>query len=65
MKDIIVLEKDKKKEKLLIDIMDKTILAEVAWVSNLNNFDWRYKWAISNVDLDIAKKLRQTGIRKY
>lgn len=43
MKDAIILKKVKEKEKLSKNIIDKTILAKVARVSNLIDLDGRYK----------------------
>ena len=44
---------------------DTTALAEVAQASSVVNLIWRYKWAISNADIDAAKKLRLTRVKKF
>ena len=45
--------------------MDKTLPAEVAWASSIIVLARRYKWAISNVDFNVAKEQGLTGIEKY
>lgn len=65
MKDVIILEKSRKKEKLSEDIMNTNVPTEVAWVSSSVDLIWRYKSVMSNPDLDIAKKLELTGVKKY
>lgn len=65
MKDEIILEKAREKEKLLEDIMDTIAMVEVAQASSLVGLVWRYKWAMSNADLDTVKELGLTGIKKY
>ena len=37
MKNVIIFEKDRKKEKLSEGIVDKTVLAKVAWALSLFN----------------------------
>ena len=65
MKDVIIEERTKEKEKLLKSIMETTALAEMAQVLSLIDLAKKYIWAISNIDIDTAKKLRLTGIKKY
>ena len=50
---------------LLESIADTTVPAEVAQVLNFVNFAVRYNWAMSDANLDIAKKLGLTDIKKY
>lgn len=37
----------------------------MAWASSPDNDAERYKWVMSNTNLDAAKKWRLTGIKKY
>ncbi len=53
------------KKMLLEGIVDTTMPAEVAGVSSLINLVGRYNWAMSDADLDTAKELGLTGIKKY
>ncbi len=62
---MIILEKVKEEEILLENIADMTASAEIAWVSSLVDLTGRYNWVMSNPDLDVAKKLGLTGIKKY
>ena len=62
---MIILEKVRKKEILLKGIMDTIAPAKMAWVLSRINLAGRYNWAMSNVNLNIAKELGQTGIKKY
>lgn len=64
-KNIIILGRVRKKEKLSKNITETTTLAEMPWVSSYINFAWRYRWSMSNVNLDVVKKLKLTGIEKY
>ncbi len=64
MKDVIILEKAREK-KLLEGSADTTAPAKVARASSPINLAWKYRWAMSNVDMDAAKKLGLTGIKKY
>ncbi len=65
MKDAIISTKAKKEEILPEGIADTTAPAEVARVSSPVDLAERYIWAICNADLDAAKELGLTGIRKY
>lgn len=65
MKNMIISEKTKEKEELLEGIIDISKSANVALALNSVNLAKRYKWAINNIDLDTAKKLRLAGIKKY
>lgn len=65
MKNIIILKKDREKKKLSGGIMNITILAKVAQASSTIDLTWRYKQAISSLNLNIARKLELTNIKKY
>ncbi len=65
MKDMIILEKIREERMLPKGIADINALVEVARVSSLVDLDKRYNWAMSNADLDVAKELRLTGVKKY
>lgn len=65
IKNRTILEKDRKKRELLEGIADIIAQTKVAQASSLNDFAGRYKWEISNVNLNTAKKLWLTEIKKY
>ncbi len=66
MKDMIISEKVREKEILSIEgIADTNAPAEVARISNPVNLAGRYIWAMSDSNLDVAKELELTGIKKY
>ena len=65
MKDVIISEKAREEKMQSESIADMTALAKVAWVSSFVDLAERYNWAMSNADLDTAKKLGLTGIKKY
>ena len=44
---------------------DKIAQAEVARTSNTMDLDGKYIWAMSNVDIDAARDLGLTGIKKH
>ena len=62
---MIILEKAREEEMLSESIIDTTTPAEVAPVLSPVELVERYNWAMSDVDLDVAKKLGLTGIKKY
>ena len=63
---IAVVEKSKEnKELLAIKNVDKTIMVEVAKISNAINLDNKHSWAISNANIDATKDLSLIGIKKY
>ncbi len=64
MKDVIISEKVREK-KLSEGLADTTAQTEVDQASSFIDFAWEYKWAMSNVDIDAAKELGQTGVKKY
>ncbi len=65
MKDVIISKKVREDELLSESIVDTTALAEVARVSSPVDLVGRYNWAMSDADLDVAKELRLTDIKKY
>ena len=65
MKDVIISEKAREEKMLSEGIVDMTALAEIARVSSSVDFAERYNWAMSNTDLDVAKKLELINIKKY
>ncbi len=65
MKDVIISEKAREDEMLSESITDTTAPAEVARVSSLVDLVGRYNWVMSNVDLNTAKELGLTSIKKY
>ena len=65
MKDVIIKEKAMKKERLLESITDTTAPAEVAQALSLIDLAGKYIWVMSNANMDAAKKLGLTDIKKY
>lgn len=65
IKYIIILDIPTGKRKLSMDIADTTTPAEMAQVFSLVNLVRRYKWVISNLNLDVTKKQIKTDIQRY
>ena len=65
MKDMIIKEKAGEKKELLEGIADITAPAKVTQAPSSIDLARKYMWAISNANLDAAKKLRLTSIIKY
>ena len=66
MKDVIISKKALEKEgQLVVRNADKIALAEVGRTSSPMGLDGKYMWAISNVDIDAARDLGLTGIKKH
>ena len=65
IKDVIIKENTKEKERLSEDITDTTAPAEVTQALSPVDFAEKYIWAISNADIDTAKELELTGIKEY
>ena len=65
MKNGIILEKTREKEKLSEDLADRSVLAELARASSPVNLAWRYRWAMSKTDIESAEKLGLTGVKNY
>ncbi len=65
MKDVIISEKARKEKMLSENIVNMTAPMKVARVLSLIDFAESYNWAMSDADLDVAKELKLTGIKKY
>lgn len=65
MKNIIIIEKTNKKERLSKSIMDTTMPADIAWALSLVDLTRWYMWAMSNANLATINELEQTSIKKY
>ena len=66
MKDVIILKKALKKEgQLVVRNANKIALAEFGRTLSPMDLDGKYMWAISNVDIDAARDLGLTGIKKH
>ena len=65
MKDVIILEKTREKEKLSEGPADTTAPGKVARESCSVDFAWRYGWAMSKADIERTKKLELTGVKNY
>ncbi len=64
MKDMIAVA-ERGGKLLAIENEEKTVIAEVAKVSSAINLGSKHSWAISNADIDAARDLRLTSIKKY
>ncbi len=65
MKDVIISEKVRKDKMLSGGIADTTAPVEVSQALSPVDLVGRYNWTMSNADLDGAKELGLTGIKKY
>ena len=66
MKDMIISKKVLEKEgQLIIRKADKIVLAEIRITLSLIDINGKYIWVISNVDIDAAKDLGLTDIKKH
>lgn len=65
MKNLIIVKKTGRKKILLAIIADIIASAEVTWASSFINLFSRYKGAIRNIYIYIAKKPELTRIKKY
>ena len=66
MKDVIISKKTLEKEgQLVVRNANKIALAEVRRTSSPMDLDGKYMWAISNVDIDAARDLGLTNIKKH
>lgn len=67
IKDIIAAAKKcgKNRGLLAIENANKIVIAKVAKILSVINFDNKYNWAINNANIDIAEDLKLTGIKKY
>lgn len=65
MNDMIITKKVREKKELSKDIADTILLAKLAQASSPVDLAGRYIWAMSNADLNAAKKLGLTSNKKY
>ena len=65
MKNVIIKEKTREKEGLLEGIADTAAPTEVAQALSPIDLAGKYMWAMSNANIDAAKELGLTGIKKY
>ena len=66
MKDVVISKKAQEKERqLIVRNADKIAQAEVARTSSPMDLDGKYMWAMSNVDIDAARDLGLTDIKKH
>lgn len=64
IKDMIISEKAGEKEEQLV-IGNAIEQAKVVKMSNPINLNSKYIWAVSNTDIDTARDLRLTDVKKY
>ncbi len=64
MKDVILVA-ERGRELLAMENADKTAIAEVAKMSSAIDLGSKHSWAISNADMDVARDLGLTSIKKY
>ena len=55
----------KKEEWLIIRNVDKIAQIEIARMSSPMYLDGKYIWAINNIEIDMARDLGLTDIKKY
>ena len=66
MKDVIILKNVLEKERqLVVRNAEKIALVEIGRTLSPMDLDGKYMWAISNVDIDAARDLGLTGIKKH
>ncbi len=46
------------------NLLDKTVIAEVAKVLSIIDLSSKYSWAINNTDIDVMRDLGLTCIKK-
>ncbi len=65
MKNVIVVtEKSGENKKLLVmENINKTIIAEVAIILNTINLESRHSWAINNANINVVRDLGLTGVK--
>lgn len=44
---------------------DKIALSEIAIILSFMDVNSKYIWAINNIDIDVTKDIRSTGIKKH
>ena len=62
---MIIKKKVREKERLSKAIIYTTVLAEMAQALSPDDLTKKYIWAMSNTDLNAAKKLGLSSIKKY
>ena len=62
---MIISKKTREEEMLSESIADIIVPTEVALVLSSIDLAGRYNWAISNIDLDVIRKLGLIDIKKY
>ena len=62
---MIIEEKAREKKRLSESIADTTTSAEMTQALCFVELAGKYMWVINNINLDAAKKLGLTGIKKY
>ena len=65
MKDVIIIEEVREKERLFEDIVKTIAPAELAQALCSLNLPIRYMCSKSKADLNVAKELEQASIMKY
>ncbi len=68
MEDVVAVAKKSRKNKKQLAIeklIDIIVMAEVAKVSSVIDLGSQYSWTINNADIDVARDLGLTGIKKY
>ena len=61
----MIKKKSMEKEGLSESITNIIAMTEVTWVSSFVNFAKKYMWTMNNADMNVAKKLGLTSIKKY
>lgn len=62
---ITVAKKDRKIQKRLVEKVDKAAMAKVVKITSNIDISNKYKWAITNDDLNITRDLKLIGVKKY
>ena len=66
MKNVIeAAEKGREIQEPLAEKINKAAMVEVAKVASAIDIGNKYRWAISNDDIDIARDLRLISVKKY
>lgn len=62
---IVMAEKARENKKMLVKKGNKAVMAEVTRVSTAIDISNKYRWVISNANIDTARDLGLTNIKKY
>lgn len=66
MKNVIAaVEKHKENQRPLAKKVNKVMMAEVTRVLTAIDIDTKYKWVISNTDMNATRDLKLTSVKKY